>query len=182
MNINKITTDVEDNKASNKYRQPIHQYQGITVLVVGTSIAVLVFWLMFFLVMRADCYFNIDCTITTYIFYGYNIVLAAGLLTGLLFLIGRLYQAFRNSAFLRGMSLPLHRNDWRSKVDAVLGIEYRLAESEYLRGLDAQTIHNSSTIKEADKSNNAAGIYSPHVKAQDEVDVLEMLAALKKDK
>lgn len=159
MNINRITTDIEDNKGTNKYRQPIHQYQGITVLVVGASIAVLVFWLVFFGVMRGDCYFNIDCTVTTYIFYGYNIILAAGLLAGLLFLIGRLYQAFINSAFMRGMSMPIHRNDLRSKVDAVLGIEHRLAESEYLRGLDAQTIHNSSTIKEADKGISAADAF-----------------------
>ncbi len=85
---------------------------------------------------------------------------------------------------MNNIGVFIHRDDIRNNVGEAYKVSYRMAESEHLRGVDAYSpsTHNSSTVKEADKNNNAAGIYSPHVKAQDEVDVLEMLAALKKGK
>lgn len=143
MNINKITTDVEDNKVSNRYQAAKTDYRNILASIFGIA-ALVIIWLFLWLVYRGDCYLNYNCVTTTYMFNGYSILLLVSAVIGLAFAIAKAYQSIKNSAFIRGMSMPVHRDDIRRNVDKAYAVDMELARSEMYRGLDALTTSNNS--------------------------------------
>lgn len=147
INSNRISTDTQDNTNSNRYQSKGIDYRGIATLVAISIIGALLMFLVLYIIKSIDCYFS-DCVGTTYAFYGYMILMGAIMTGGLLFGAARLVQAIINSAFIRGMSMPIHRKDLRKHADKAFAVENQLAKSEMYRGLDALTNTGTTGKKE----------------------------------
>lgn len=165
INVNRMKTDLEDNKASNRYQPTGIDYRGIAVVSVVILGFLALIWLVTLAVTSAGCGLGSITLCNDFHTVFWLFIYLIGGITGIavMFAVPFVYQKAKNSAFLNHLGIFIHRDDVRSSTDKAYESVYRMAESEYLRGADAVTFspstHNSSTTKEADKGMSVADAF-----------------------
>lgn len=157
INVNRMKTDLEDNKATNRYQPTGTDFRSIAALIAVIAVVLTGIWLVALLVTGVPCLFGSItlCTDFHTILWAYLYIVAGIVTLSTLFAVPFVYQKAKNSAFLNHLGIFIHRDDARNNVSEAYKVAYRMAESEHLRGVDAYSpsIHNSNTVKESDKGN-----------------------------
>lgn len=163
INVNRMKTDLEDNKASNRYQPTGTDYKGIATVSVVVLGFLAFIWLITLAVTSAGCGLGSIALCNDFhtVFWLFIYLIGGIAVVAVAFAIPFVYQSAKNSAFLNHLGIFIHRDDARNNVSEAYKVAYRMAESEHLRGVDAYSpsIHNNSTTKEADKGMSVADAF-----------------------
>lgn len=187
MNIIKTNTDADKSNNYAPNNQHRVDYSGITILVLGVSLAYLVFWLIALIGASITCHYSTElvCNDVNNVFYGgigiYVIALAIALFSS----IPILRQVVINMAFLSFAGIRMHRDDVRKVAPELIPAIEKHNESLATVGSEtysptfSDSHNNSSTTNNTQKADGLGGNTSPHTKPDNEVSVLAWLEATK---
>lgn len=158
VNINRTTTDTNDNV---RYSYNAHgnlDYKGITILIIGILAALTIIWLVALSAAAIGCWYTqvYECKETKVIFWGYVYFIAALFVMGLTYVGVDTWNTYYNKQYLEWRGVITHRNDIRGdRIDKVIAVAQISAKSEATAGMDNYSPSITKTEKSSNEDTNA---------------------------
>lgn len=170
INVNRTNTnDTADNVIRRYNDGTIVDFRGITLLVAAIIILLTLIWLIVLAMVKFDCWWNEDylCVTSTYVFWGYLAIYGTALVIALIASVPFIYQAVKNTAFIRFRGVAMHRNDIRQNSKDVLNVAFESAKSEATAGIDnlspSIAYHNTAKTENNSAADNNAAQFSDEI-------------------